>query len=74
MTPPRVPSPLLGVPLTSLLTLTLLLLPALSVGGCRGEMEAGDPGLVLDWAISPTPPAVGPARLIISLEDSAGAP
>ena len=30
--------------------------------------------MVLDVAISPTPPAVGPARLIISLEDSAGAP
>jgi hypothetical protein len=52
----------------------LFLLTVLLLGGCRGEMETGDSGLVLDVAISPTPPAVGPARLIISLEDSAGAP
>lgn len=52
----------------------LLLLPALLLGGCRGEMEAGDSGLALDVAISPTPPSVGPARLIISLVDSAGTP
>jgi hypothetical protein len=51
-----------------------VLLFALLLGGCRGEMETGDAGLVLDVAISPTPPAVGPARLIITLKDSAGAP
>lgn len=53
---------------------TLLLLSTLLAGGCRGEIETGDPGLILELAISPTPPAVGQARLIISLEDSAGAP
>ncbi|MCJ7630290.1 MAG: FixH family protein [Longimicrobiales bacterium] len=53
---------------------TLLLLSTLLAGACRGEMETGDAGLVLELAISPTPPAVGQARLIISLEDSAGAP
>jgi len=37
-------------------------------------MEMGDAGLVLDVAISPTPPAVGPARLIITLADTSGAP
>jgi hypothetical protein len=43
--------------------------------GCRGDAEdTGDPGLVLDVAFSPTPPAVGPARLIITLEDTAGSP
>jgi len=44
------------------------------VGGCRGAPDTGDAGLVLDLAISPTPPAVGPARLIITLSDSTGAP
>ncbi|MGD2123794.1 MAG: hypothetical protein PVJ76_18740, partial [Gemmatimonadota bacterium] len=38
----------------------------LSLTVCRGQSEAGDPGLSLDLAISPTPPAVGPARLIIT--------
>ncbi len=52
----------------------ILLLPLILLGGCRGEIETGDTGLVLEVAISPTPPAVGSARLIISLEDSAGGP
>lgn len=52
----------------------LLLLLALSLAGCRGEAETGDPDLVLDVAISPTPPVVGQARLIITLEDASGAP
>ncbi len=47
----------------------LLLLP-----GCRGAPEQGDPGLQLELGISPTPPAVGPARLLISLADASGAP
>lgn len=34
----------------------------------------GDPGLVLEVAISPTPPAVGTARLIITLHDTIGSP
>ncbi len=34
----------------------------------------GDPGLALSVAISPTPPVVGPARLILTLQDTAGAP
>lgn len=52
----------------------LLLFATLILGGCRGEPEMGDPGLSLRVAISPTPPAVGGARLILTLEDSAGAP
>jgi hypothetical protein len=44
------------------------------LAGCRGEPDTGDPGLALSVAISPTPPAVGTARLIISLQDSSGAP
>jgi hypothetical protein len=60
----------------ALLLVSAILLQFFSVllVGCRGEGEMGDPSLVLDVAISPTPPAVGPARLIITLEDSAGAP
>lgn len=50
----------------------IFLLPILL--GCRGEVDTGDSGLSLGVAISPTPPAVGPARLIITLEDSTGAP
>ena len=50
------------------------LLSALLLTGCRGGMETGDPAYDLDVVISPTPPAVGPARLIITLDDSAGAP
>jgi hypothetical protein len=42
--------------------------------GCRGAPETGDGGLALELAISPTPPAVGPARLIITLRDTVGDP
>ena len=62
----------------------LLLLRALAISaavatlffgsGCRGDVGMGESPYVLDLGISPTPPAVGPARLIISLTDSAGAP
>jgi hypothetical protein len=53
-------------------TAVLLLALSLVGTGCRGAPEAGDPDLVLDLAISPTPPAVGAARLIITLRDTAG--
>lgn len=51
----------------------ILLAAALSMG-CRGDLPPGDPNLVLEIGISPTPPGVGPARLIISLKDTLGAP
>ncbi len=42
---------------------------------CRGDPgEGGDPDLSLEVGISPTPPAVGPARLIITLSDAGGLP
>jgi hypothetical protein len=50
-----------------------LALPLL-LTACRGAPDTGDPSLVLDLAISPTPPTVGPARLIINLRDTAGVP
>jgi len=51
-----------------------LLLLAGVLAGCRGEGAGRDPSILLEVAISPTPPAVGSARLIISLQDSSGAP
>ena len=57
-----------------LFLLTVFLATSQLTVGCRGEMEPGDPGFSLEVGISPTPPAVGPARLIITLIDSAGAP
>jgi hypothetical protein len=50
----------------------LFLLHPLS--GCRVEAPQGDPSLLLELAISPTPPAVGPVRLIVSLQDTLGNP
>ncbi|MGW8264940.1 MAG: FixH family protein [Longimicrobiales bacterium] len=52
----------------------LLLLPLLAFTGCRGDEQPGDPGLLLEVGISPTPPGVGPARLIITLRDTLGVP
>jgi hypothetical protein len=43
-------------------------------GGCRGEANAGDARIVMELAISPTPPGVGPTRLIITLRDTLGLP
>ncbi len=50
--------------------LPLLILTA--VAACRGGDTPGDPGLTLEVGISPTPPGVGPARLLITLTDSTG--
>ena len=52
----------------------LALLVLLPLGGCREAEPPGDPSLILELGISPTPPAVGPARLIISLRDTLGNP
>jgi hypothetical protein len=45
-----------------------------SIPGCRGDLPDRDPNLVMEVSISPTPPAVGPARLIILLRDTLGVP
>jgi hypothetical protein len=50
------------------------LLPLLLFFGCRGDIQPGDPGILLEVGISPTPPGVGPARLIITLQDTLGVP
>jgi len=52
----------------------LALLALLLLGGCREAAPPGDSGLILELAISPTPPGVGPARLILSLRDTLGNP
>jgi len=44
------------------------------LSGCRGSGSDGDSFLQMDLAISPTPPGVGPARLMITLHDTAGTP
>jgi hypothetical protein len=54
--------------------LALALALPLLMTGCRGGPDTGDESLVLEVAISPTPPVVGPARLIITLHDTAGVP
>ena len=46
---------------------------AIVMTGCAPSEEGGL-GLTVDVGISPTPPLVGPTRLLISLSDSAGAP
>ena len=63
---PTKPSPgrIVGVFLSVVLTL----------GGCRGDLPRGDSSIVVEVAISPTPPGVGPARLIISVQDTLGLP
>ncbi len=45
---------------------------AIGVAGCAPSEQDGL-GLTVDVDISPTPPLVGPTRLLISLSDSAGA-
>jgi hypothetical protein len=60
--------PFLGFVLATLSPLLFFL------SACRGDVDTGDPELSLDLAISPTPPAVGTARLIITLSDSGGLP
>ena len=66
----RAPSPS-SAPVRRLL---LLVLAALSIAGCRGGEAPDGTVLTMTLAMSPTPPGVGPARLIITLHDSTGAP
>lgn len=60
-------------PLTILLAALLLLVGA---GACsRGdESEGSDDGLQVTLEVTPQPPAIGPAQLVITIEDDAGEP
>lgn len=51
-----------------------MILSLLALPGCRGGDPEVDSSLGLEIGISPTPPAVGPARLIITLRDTLGNP
>ena len=65
----------LSLPALRAFSLLLAAVSLLVVMGCRGdEPFLGDPSLVLEVGISPTPPGIGPARLIITLHDTTGNP
>jgi hypothetical protein len=63
----RFPSPALGLILSSLLVLGL-------VGGCRGDGRVDDVPVEVEVRVAPTPPAVGPARIVLAVTDPEGAP
>jgi hypothetical protein len=67
--PTFVPTRLRGLAFFLLLVLTMV-----AMAGCRGRQEPGDPTLTMEVDISPTPPAVGPAQILVTLQDTAGAP
>ena len=55
-------------------TLSALLLGLLLLPGCRGDFDPGDRGIEIEVGLSPTPPTVGPPRLIVTVQDTAGTP
>ena len=61
-----------GIPVRPFPSL-LWVLAALAVAGC-GRERAGDPALSIEVHVSPTPAAVGPARVMVDVTDAAGAP
>lgn len=69
MTPVPSPSrPLFMVPVV-LLSLAALL----SVAGCRGDGSGELRGIRMEVAIAPTPPVVGPSRVVVTLTEGDGA-
>ena len=51
----------------------LLAVLVLIVAGCAGETGSSD-NVAIDLAISPDPPQMGPAHIVVTLTDSDGAP
>jgi len=51
----------------------LALLALLALGGCRGDAAGDLRGFRLDVATAPTPPVVGPSRIVVTLTDDEGA-
>lgn len=43
-----------------------------AVLGCRGDVDAGDPQVAVRLGISPTPPLVGPTRILVEVRDGDG--
>lgn len=54
--------------------LLLALAGALVLPGCRGEGAQGAADLDLRLSIAPTPPTVGEARIVITIDDPSGQP
>jgi len=54
--------------------LLLGLLVLTSLAGCRGEQPEHAVPVEVDIAVAPTPPVVGPARVVLAIRDSVGAP
>lgn len=40
-----------------------------ALAGCRGEVDAGDPQVSVRLGISPTPPLVGPTRMLVEIQE-----
>jgi hypothetical protein len=51
-----------------------VLLAGWALAGCRGERPADDVPVEVDVAVAPTPAVGGPARIVLSVRDSVGAP
>lgn len=51
------------------LLLGLGALLVLGLGGCRGDVETGDPEVTVRLGISPTPPLVGPTRMLVEIAE-----
>jgi len=47
--------------------LGLWVLLALALWGCRGDADTGDPEVSVRLGISPTPPLVGPTRMLVEI-------
>lgn len=54
--------------------LAALVTSALVLVGCRGEGPVDDLPVHVEVSLAPTPPIVGPVRLVLSLTDDEGAP
>ena len=69
---PRRPIRIRPLGLLGVLTVTVFL--GIALVGCRGDGGSEDLGYDFKVGISPTPPTVGAARLIIGLHDPTGNP
>jgi len=49
-------------------------LAVLALSGCRGDATADLKGFRVDVAMAPTPPVMGPNRVVLTLSDPGGAP